>query len=88
MGATRVAVMRPGFCIICVDFRPDDRAAMIETVPGALNVEEVLADDPFYRVLGRLLARPGVLGFVLFVLVIAIIVFGPSSESRFIYTDF
>ena len=80
--------MRPGFCIIRVDFGPGDQAVMIEPVPGALNVEEVLADDPFYRVLGRLLARPAVLGVVLFLLVIAIIVFGPSSESRFIYTDF
>jgi hypothetical protein len=61
---------------------------MIETVPGARDVEEVLADDPFYRVLGRLLALPAVLGIVLFAIVLAIVVFGPASESRFIYTDF
>ncbi len=61
---------------------------MIEPVPGAVSVEEALADDPMYRAFGRLLARPLVLGVVLFLLVIAIIVFGPSTESRFIYTDF
>jgi hypothetical protein len=61
---------------------------MIENVPGAQNVEEVLVHDPVYAVLGRRLAKPALLGFVLFVLVVAVIVFGPSSESRFIYTDF
>jgi hypothetical protein len=61
---------------------------MIENVPGALTVEEALTDDPLYRVLGRRLALPVVLGLVLFLIVLAIIVLGPSSESRFIYTDF
>ncbi len=61
---------------------------MIENVPGAQNVEEVLSQDPVFRVLGRRLAIPVVLGVVLFALVVVAIVFGPSTESRFIYTDF
>jgi hypothetical protein len=61
---------------------------MIENVPGAQNVEEVLAHDPVYAVLGRRLANPVLLGFVLFLIVVVMIVFGPSTESRFIYTDF
>ena len=61
---------------------------MIENVPGAQNVEEVLAHDPVYAVLGRRLAHPVVLGVVLFLIVVVMVVFGPSTESRFIYTDF
>jgi hypothetical protein len=61
---------------------------MIENVPGAQNVEEVLAHDPVYQVLGRRLAHPIFLGVVLFLIVVVMIVFGPSTESRFIYTDF
>ncbi len=61
---------------------------MIENVPGAQNVEEVLAHDPVFQVLGRRLAIPVILGVVLFALVVVAIVFGPSTESRFIYTDF
>ena len=61
---------------------------MIENVPGAQNVEEVLAQDPVYQVLGRRLAHPVFLGVVLFLIVVVMIVFGPSTESRFIYTDF
>jgi hypothetical protein len=61
---------------------------LIENVPGAQNVEEVLAHDPVYAVLGRRIAHPVVLGVVLFLIVVAVIVFGPSTESRFIYTDF
>jgi hypothetical protein len=61
---------------------------MIENVPGAQNVEEVLAHDPLYSVLGRRLAHPVFLGAVLFLIVVVTIVFGPSTESRFIYTDF
>jgi hypothetical protein len=61
---------------------------VIENVPGAQNVEEVLSHDPIFRILGRRLAVPAILGAVLFVLVVVAIVFGPSTESRFIYTDF
>lgn len=57
-------------------------------VPGSRDVTDVLATDPIYRLLGRRLAHPVVLGFVLFVLALALIVLGPASESRFIYTDF
>jgi hypothetical protein len=57
-------------------------------VPGARNVADVLETDPLFARLGFRLTHPVVLGVVLFVLVLAMIVFGPSSESRFIYTDF
>ena len=57
-------------------------------VPGSRDVADVLVTDPLSRVLGRRLMNPFVLGLVVFGLVIAMIVFGPSSESRFIYTDF
>jgi hypothetical protein len=33
-------------------------------------------------------AHPAALGLALFALVVIAIVFGPSSDSRFIYTDF
>ncbi len=57
-------------------------------VPGARDVADVLATDPLYRRLGNRLTQPVVLGLVVFALVLAMIVLGPSSESRFIYTDF
>ena len=61
---------------------------MIENVPGAQDVEDVLEHDPVFRVLGFWLAHPVILGIVLFLIVVAIVVLGPASESRFIYTDF
>jgi hypothetical protein len=64
----------------------DDRG-LIE-VPGARAVRDVLHVDPFYLALGARLAHPLVLGLVAAVLVVAMIVFGPSTDSRFIYTDF
>lgn len=57
-------------------------------VPGARDVSEVLQTDPLYRLIGERLARPWILGFVLALIVIAMIVLGPSTDSRFIYTDF
>jgi hypothetical protein len=63
----------------------DDRRG---DVPGARDVREVLRSDPLYRVLGMRLADPWVMGFVLALIAIAIVVLGPSTESRFIYTDF
>lgn len=59
-----------------------------DLVPGARNADEALATDPLYRVAAGRLANPWILGVVLFVVVLAMIVFGPSTESRFIYTDF
>jgi hypothetical protein len=59
-----------------------------DVVPGARDVADVLETDPFYRLTARRLANPWVLGVILFVLVAGMIVFGPSTESRFIYTDF
>ena len=56
--------------------------------PGARPVAEVLAGDPAVRLLGRSLWRPWALALLLFVLVIGMIVFGPATEARFIYTDF
>jgi hypothetical protein len=61
---------------------------MIEIVPGSKNVEEVLEHDPVFKLIGMHLANPAVLGVVLFLIVVAIVLFGPASESRFIYTDF
>ncbi len=63
----------------------DDRDVV---VPGAVDVRTVLRLDPIYRVAGSALTSPYVLGAVLVALVLGAIVFGPSSESRFIYTDF
>ena len=57
-------------------------------VPGARDVADVLATDPLYRRVRTRLANPVVLALVLFALVLAMIILGPSSESRFIYTDF
>ena len=57
-------------------------------VPGSCDVDTVLESDPLYRLLGARLGDPRVLGVALFVVVIAMIIFGPSTESRFIYTDF
>jgi hypothetical protein len=60
----------------------------IRTVPGAAPVQEVLRTDPLFRIFGVVMASPLRLGIILFVIVVAAIVFGPASESRFIYTDF
>ncbi len=56
--------------------------------PGSRDVRDVLASDPLYRITGGLVRRPIVLGLGIALLVIVAIVFGASSESRFIYTDF
>jgi hypothetical protein len=63
----------------------DDRDVV---VPGAVDVRTVLRLDPIYRLAGSALTSPYVLGAVLVALALGAIVFGPSSESRFIYTDF
>lgn len=57
-------------------------------VPGARDVRVVLASDPVYRILGKRLASPWILGATIALLIVLMIVFGPSSDSRFIYTDF
>ncbi len=64
----------------------DDRG-LVE-VPGARAVQEVLHVDPFYLALSIRLAHPLVLGLIAALLVVAMIVLGPSTDSRFIYTDF
>jgi len=51
-------------------------------------VRTVLRLDPIYRLAGSALTSPYVLGAVLVALALGAIVLGPSSESRFIYTDF
>jgi hypothetical protein len=63
----------------------DDRDVV---VPGAVDVRTVLRLDPLFRVAGSALTSPYVLGAVFAVLAVVAIVFGPSTESRFIYTDF
>ena len=57
-------------------------------VPGARDVREVLRSDPLYRTFGARLADPWVMGVVLALITIAMLILGPSTESRFIYTDF
>ena len=57
-------------------------------VPDARDVRDVLRTDPVYRLMLGRLANPWLLGVVLAAVVIAMIVLGPSTESRFIYTDF
>ena len=57
-------------------------------VPGALDVRTALRHDPLYRLLRGALTNPFVLGATLALLALVAVVFGPSSDSRFIYTDF
>lgn len=57
-------------------------------VPGSQDVRDVLRRDPLYRLLGARLASPWVLGAVVGLVIVLMIVFGPSADSRFIYTDF
>jgi len=63
----------------------DDRDVV---VPEAVDVRTVLRSDPIYRLAGRHLASPYVLGLVLALLAILTVVLGPATDSRFIYTDF
>jgi uncharacterized protein (DUF697 family) len=63
----------------------DDRDVV---VPGAVDVRAALRLDPLYRVAGSALTSPYVLGVVFALLAVVTIVFGTSTESRFIYTDF
>ena len=49
----------------------------------------VLTGAPFWRYAKRGgIAGPIVLGFALFVLVVAMVLLAPSADSHFIYTDF
>jgi hypothetical protein len=57
-------------------------------VPSALPPRLALRHDPIVVMLGTSLANPFVLGLVIALLAVAMIVFGPSTDSRFIYTDF
>jgi hypothetical protein len=59
-----------------------------DLVPGARDVADVLETDPLFRASGRRLANPWILGLALFLVIVAMVVLGPSTESRFIYTDF
>jgi hypothetical protein len=63
----------------------DDRNVQ---VPGAVPVDQVLASDPLYRILGSRLTSPWVLGVVVACLIAIAVVLGPSTDSHFIYTDF
>jgi hypothetical protein len=57
-------------------------------VPGARDVRDVLASDPFAAIVGKNIERSVVVGAMLFVVIVLMIVLGPASNSRFIYTDF
>ena len=59
-----------------------------DLVPGSRKVDDILETDPIFCVTQRSLTNPWMLGAVLFVIVVAMIILGPSTESRFIYTDF
>jgi len=63
----------------------DDREIV---VPGAVPIETVLRTDPLYRLLGTRLRSPWILGVVLALFALTVVVFGPATESRFIYTNF
>jgi hypothetical protein len=63
----------------------DDR--FIE-VPDARAPNKILETDPVYFVLGHSLTNPVILGIVCGLLAILMILAGPSTDSRFIYTDF
>ena len=64
----------------------DDRGVV--EVPGARPVREVLRTDPLFALFKVRLAHPIVLGVVIAAIIVAMIVLGPSTDSRFIYTDF
>jgi hypothetical protein len=55
---------------------------------SARDPQQLLAHDPFYRACRGLFRSPIALGIVIATIIVAMIVFGPSTESRFIYTDF
>jgi hypothetical protein len=57
-------------------------------VPGARDVRDVLSSDPLARLAGAHMDRPLIVGALIALLIVATIVFGPASDSRFIYTDF
>jgi hypothetical protein len=57
-------------------------------VPDARAPSEILITDPVYAVLGHSLTNPVILGIVFGLLAIVMILAGPSTDSRFIYTDF
>jgi hypothetical protein len=63
----------------------DERDA---AVPGAVDVQTALRSDPVFRLLGARLCSPYVLGAVLALLALVTVLLGPSTDSRFIYTDF
>ncbi len=56
--------------------------------PGSRDVRDVLATDPFFAITRGAVRHPIVLGIALALAALVMIVFGASSESRFIYTDF
>jgi hypothetical protein len=57
-------------------------------VPDARPPDEILKTDPVSFVLGKSLTNPYILGIICGLLAILMILAGPSTDSRFIYTDF
>jgi hypothetical protein len=57
-------------------------------VPDARPPNEILRTDPIYSILGNTLSNPIILGIICGLLAILMIIAGPSTDSRFIYTDF
>jgi hypothetical protein len=56
--------------------------------PGSRDVRDVLVTDPLFFLTRGAIRFPIVLGLAVALVAILMIVFGASSESRFIYTDF
>ena len=56
--------------------------------PGSRDVRDVLKTDPLFFLTRGIVRFPIALGIAVALAVIVMIVFGASSESRFIYTDF
>jgi hypothetical protein len=60
----------------------------LSDIPDARISYEVLQSDPFFRFIGHHITNPWMLGTVLSIIILLMLIFGPSTESRFIYTDF
>jgi hypothetical protein len=56
--------------------------------PGSRDVRDVLVTDPLVFLTRGIVRFPIALGIAVALLALVMIVFGASSESRFIYTDF
>jgi hypothetical protein len=56
--------------------------------PDAQSAVELLRSDAVFSRSVRWITNPWGLGVILAIIVLSMIILGPSTESRFIYTDF